>query len=165
MESAIATYFSKLYYSKDTTNKNKFKFGKMFYENDDLIVIIFGKPRGNYFNRHFGSYKLFNHYDCDNNPNIEKVISIKENVSCGGFRIKWNVTKNTYQYVCSTTTMPCGCGGGSPELYFSIEHVIDLDKQYVDLKNNLLNNKVIESDTRKNSDKDISHIYIYPVIG
>lgn len=139
MEIDIATYFSQLYHQKDVTNKNKFKFGKMFKENENLIVIIYGKPRGNYFNRNFGS--VFNHSlnDCEDNSNISQVIRLNEDTSCGGFRIKWNVTHNTFQYICASKMMPCGCNSGGPiSLYISNEHNIDLTEQYLVLKNKLL---------------------------
>jgi hypothetical protein len=61
MEDDIANYFAQLYHIKDKTNRNKFKFGKMLKENDkendkekdkeNLIIIIYGKPRGNYYNK------------------------------------------------------------------------------------------------------------------
>jgi hypothetical protein len=165
MTSEIATYFSKLYYSKDTTNKNKFKLGKIYYENNDLIAIIFGKPRGNYFNRHFGPLSLFNHVDCDTNEHLEKVITIKENVSCGGFRIKWNITKNTYQYICASKMEPCGCGsGGVSNLYISTKHNINIDEQYSNLKNNVLNNirtskNILSNKINGNSSDSILNIY------
>ncbi len=133
MESEIVKYFSQMYHPKDTANKNKFKFGKMFKENDCIIVIIYGKPRGNYFNRHFGSFDLYNHVDCDTNPNILEFKEFNKHTSCGGFRIKWNVTNDTYQYMCATQMIPCGCGVDWPVLYFSNIYNIEKSEKYLSL--------------------------------
>lgn len=143
MENEIESYFSQMYHQKDTTNKNKFKFGKMFTENDNTIVIIYGKPRGNYFNRHFGPAELYTHTECKN-PNILNFKEFKENTSCGGFRIKWNVTNNTYQYICATRMIPCGCNVGNPVLYFSPINKIAISEKYLSLVS------IIEMNKNKN---------------
>lgn len=136
----IAKYFQLQYHPKDTQNRNKFKFGKITH-NDDLTninVFIYGKPRGNYFYRHFGCP---DHYNCDINPHphIFETICLKEKANVGGFRIKWNVLEDTYQFICGSQIGPCGCHYGGPvTLYVSNQHKIIVTEEYLLLKNNVI---------------------------
>jgi hypothetical protein len=136
----IANYFCKLYHSKDITNQNKFIFGKIFAKNNDVIVIIYAKPRGDYFTRHFGDNCWFNKGDCDENPHIENVTQMTDQQCIslnGGFRIKWNVTQNKYQYVCISRRKPWKTKkeyDGTLWLYESVYQYCDLVQEYNELK-------------------------------
>jgi hypothetical protein len=141
----VAKYFSLIYYPKDTNNKNKFKFGKCIVNNElkTIEVIIYAKPRNNYFDKAFHSNEYFNDFVCDENPYVDKIVEMKEKTCCGGFRIKWNVLTDTFVYMGASQTGPCGCNfGGMISLFYSNENKIVVTDEYQILKSKII--KLVE---------------------
>jgi len=137
----IAKYFSLAYYPKDTTNKNKFKFGKCIVnkELETIEVIIYAKPRNDYFDKAFRSNEYFNDFICDENPYIDTIVELQDKTCCGGFRIKWNVLTDTFVYICASKIGPCGCNfGGMISLLYSNKNKITVTDNYRVLKSRLI---------------------------
>lgn len=129
IENEIVNFFCLLYHSKDKQNRNNFKLGPCIVNQDKIEVIIYAKPKNDFFNSIFHSNEFFNDFICDENPYIERFITLKENTSCGGFRIKWNILKNNFVYICSSNIQTCGCSGG-PCLYISHDQEIKINDEY-----------------------------------
>ena len=75
---------------------------------------------------------------CDDNPYIQKIANINPGTSCGGFRIKWNVLDNTFNYICASKIGPCGCSGGDTCIYYSHDQNITIDDKYLNMANNVI---------------------------
>lgn len=156
----LSKFFAELYHKNDSNNKNKFKFGKCVTDlkSNSITIYIYGKPRGNYFNRHFNA-KYFNHVDCDK-CDVFTYNYVKTNTSVGGFKILWNVMEDTIQYECASTIMPCGCYSSSVTIYKTNKIPVEFTPKYSDLKKALFD---ILNDKNLNNNKFVRKIENYVV--
>ena len=84
LKTEVLNYFVKLYKPRDHKNRNKFKVGRVKFDDDTIEVHIYGHPR---------------HVDIDHWTDIEKRTEFRRGVELGSFRICWMVNIDEYKYI------------------------------------------------------------------
>lgn len=141
LKKEIEQYFATLYHSTDFNNKNKFKLGWCVISEDKIEVTIHFKPRN----------KINVDSFAENNK-IGQLSIVSKGVSCGGIRIRWNVTNNSFVYIVPHRYTDWRNEKGDIHLFISHDKKINLDEKYRNIVSKLKEhvNKVINEKNKQN---------------
>jgi len=125
LKKEVLDYFVKLYRSSDKKNRNKFKVGRVKFNDNMIEVYIYGNPR---------------HVAIDYHNDIEKATEFMKGVELGSFRICWMVNADEYKYIDTSHKLDAFdmCDYERPILIETKHKTIVKDGSYDNIKSSLI---------------------------